>query len=119
VNEAQEPAPWEGLYDTFMPLLISMTFNSPLQFWELNYMQQHDKFEHEEGDQNKLVTTTGTASGLACADASHLLLPPRGARVRRTYRAAWRCGLAMSPFSSLSTKSSKLSVRRTRRDLTS
>jgi hypothetical protein len=54
-DDTPEKAPWEDLYDTFMPLLISMTFNSPLQFWELNYMQQHDKFDLEEDDHDKLV----------------------------------------------------------------
>lgn len=47
-------APWEGLYDTFMPLLISMTFNSPLQFWELNYMQQQNQFDAAAEEQDKV-----------------------------------------------------------------
>ncbi len=50
-------APWEGLYDTFMPLLISMTFNSPLQFWELNYMQQQNQFDAAAEEQDKVVRT--------------------------------------------------------------
>jgi len=48
------PPPWDGLYEALMPLLVSMTFNSPLQFWELNYMQQHDRFDIEENDLDKL-----------------------------------------------------------------
>jgi hypothetical protein len=40
-----------------MPLLISMTFNSPLQFWELNYMQQQNQFDAAAEEQDKVVRT--------------------------------------------------------------
>ncbi len=48
--------PWANIYDTFMPLLLSMTFNSPLKFWELTYMQQQQQFNSTEDDQEKLVS---------------------------------------------------------------
>jgi hypothetical protein len=55
-----------------MPLLISMTFNSPLQFWELNYMQQQNQFDAAAEEQDKVVRADPCpTSGVPRAASSH------------------------------------------------
>ena len=87
-SEDAPKAPWEGLYDTFMPLLISMTFNSPLQFWELNYMQQQNQFDAAAEEQDKVVRTPVRAH--ASRSASPTPGVPRAASSSScTPRRAW------------------------------